>query len=274
MTIKKIIAIIVGILLVAFGIYTYDLGKSGLGDINYYCGELKFEAGTDTGAYDDTFNVYIDSPFLMRKVEMVQFVGNADKGVRLEYSDAPESVTNDTGFYNNPPFPEFPKSKNFYGLLSIAGQKIYLSEPYLDKLSYKSYVNFKREGKLYPVSGLAKGKTISGLYPLDDHTYIPKGAEEAQLGDIRVTWYTIDPADLTGDYTAAGMLVGTVLEEPENGVFFYDYKVSEKELRASFEDDNIIVGIVMTIIGLLCIGIPILLARMDKKEMQSKENQI
>ncbi len=266
---NQIISIAIGIFLVVAGSRAYYIGLRGIGDVDFYSGELKFEAGTDTGAYDDTFDVYIDSPLLMRKVEMIQFSGNAEGDVILKYSDKRENVTNDTGFYNNPPFPEFPKSKNFYGLLSIGEEDVYLSDEFIDKLHIKHYIDFKREINHYPVSGLSKGKKVKGLYPIDDYTYIPKGHDEGKLGSIRVTWYALKPEELAGDFTAAGKLNGKFLEKSDYGVLFYDYKLSEKEMETLCNNQNKFYGALVSLIGLLCIVLPIRSAKKKKDKVQA-----
>ncbi len=272
-TVKKTILIIVGVALMLFGAHAYQLSKDGLGDVSYYCGELKYEAELDHGAYDEEFDVYIESPLLIRKVEMYQFVGNSEDP-RLDYSDQPETVTGDTGAYKNPSFPEFPKSENFYGLLSVAGQKVYLSGDYLDKLSYKSYVDFEEEGVVYPVSGIADYGEIFGLHPANDYALVSVDAEEPKIGDIRVSWYTIDPADLDGDYTVIGVMNGNVLEKTKNGVFFYDRKISEEEIRSSYETGNRYVGIALMVVGFLCVILPIILGKKNKKKSMSDESEL
>ncbi len=266
MTMKKGISILVGILLIAWGIYAIIIARSGIEEFNLYTGKLNYESGVDEGAYDETFDVYVDSPILVRKVEMLQNVYRDGKGLIIDYSEDHEIISDDEDdYYENPPFPTFPKGEVLCGKLSIADEDVYLSKEYMEKLTYTDYVDFENDGVLYPVSGFEGGDIIAGLIPADDFSYVSGDPNDKEIGDIRVTWYTIDPTDFSEEYTVAGILNENVIEKTSRGIFFYDRKVSEEEIRESFEKGNIAVGIGLIIVGLICVLIPLFMIYKGKK---------
>ena len=67
---KRVIALVISIVVVIFGIYTVSLGSQGPGDVEVVSGELTMIEG----ACDEDFDIYVDSPVLIRKVEMYQYV--------------------------------------------------------------------------------------------------------------------------------------------------------------------------------------------------------
>ncbi len=266
MTLPKGISMVVGVLILAWGIYAVSLSQTDLGDLDLYTGKLHFEAGADQGAYDEDFDVYVESPYLRRKVEMLQFDVDKYDDITVVWSEDPIFIAEaeDETRYN-PDFPEFPKSEPFYGTLSIGDDGVLLGDTFIDKLSYKQYTFFDNEGKTYPLAGFADGDIIAGLVPADDYSYVSGDPENPEVGDIRVTWEVIDPADFQPEYTAAGVLKDGVLEPSEFDEFFYDKKMSEEEVRALFENTNKYVGIGMIVIGLLGILVPVFMIYKEKK---------
>ncbi len=269
MTLPKGISMFIGALLLAWGIYAVSLSQSDLGELDYYSGALHFEENADQGAYDEDFDVYVESPYLRRKVEMLQFDVDKYDDLTVVWSEDPIFIAEaeDETRYN-PDFPEYPKSESFYGTLSIGDEGVLLGETYIDKLSYKGYLYFENEGKVYDVGGIEDMDMVAGLIPADDYAFVSGDPANPEVGDIRVTWETIDPVDFQPEYSAAGVLKNGVLEPTEFDEFFYDYKISEEEIRASFEDTNKYVGIGMIVIGLLGILVPIFMIIKDKRNQK------
>ncbi len=292
MTVKKGIFIVIGILLIVWGIYAISLGNKGLGSLDVYTGKLNILSGAE----DPDFDIYVSSPVLIRKVEMYQFVKDAygygslypnaqtitilenNEAIKLAFSsDHTSYVTgkkegsDTTVGYDNPPMPDEPKGKIFYGEVTIGDEGILLSDEFLEKLSYRSYSHFESETEIYPVSGLAEGKEVFGLTPDDDFTYLSSDGDKYDLGDIRVTWYTIDPSELKDEYTVAGKLSGDILMSKDDRVFFYDYKKTAEEISQKFETSNKRVGIMLIIVGLLFIAIPIVKIYFGNKKNNIKK---
>ncbi len=267
----KGIIMAVAALILAWGIYAISLAQEGMGEFDYYTGPLQFEENADKGAYDELFDVYVDSPYLKRKVEMLQYDVDKDDYLITYYSDTPLSdVTDRDGdTYRNPSFPEgCPKSETFYGELAIGDDGVLLGNFFIEKLSYEQYLYFKDEGKIYPVSGMSEGGEIEGLRPDDDYSYVSGTPGESRVGDIRVTWETIDPADFKSEYSVAGVLNGNVLEGTDKVEYFYDYKISKDEIRSSVDGMNRNVGIGMVVVGVLGILIPAFMVYKEKKNQQ------
>ncbi len=260
----------IGALILAWGIYAVSLSQTDLGDLDFYSGELQFEADADQGAYDEDFDVYVESPYLKRKVEMLQHDVDKHDDLTIVWSEDPIFIAEtEEETYYNPDFPEYPKSETFYGDITIGDEGVLLSETYIDKLSYKQYTFFENEGKIYDVSGIEDMDMVAGLIPADDYTFVSGDPENPEVGDIRVTWETIDPADFQPEYSAAGILKDGILMPAEFDEFFYDYKMTEEELRESFEDLNKYVGIGMIVVGLLGILIPIFMIYKEKKNQKT-----
>ncbi len=287
MTFKKGISIVLGILFVIWGIYTFGKGVKGVGDIEAYTGKLHILSGAE----DTDFDIYVDSPVLVRDVQMYQYVSDS-RGYGAIYPNAPIVGEDDDSYiktafsssyqpgmtgkeiltglkvdFKNPPFPKEIKSKVFCGEVSIGDEGILLNNEVIEKLSYKSYDRFNSETQLYPVGGLAGGEDVLGLSPYDDFTYLSGDGEDLKIGDIKVTWYTINPAELKDEYTVAGIVSGNVLENSKRGgVLFYDYKRSVKEIKKEFNSSNTIIGIIIALVGLVCIAIPVALIYSGRKK--------
>ena len=94
---------VISIVVVIFGIYTVSLGSQGPGDVEAVSGELTMIKG----ACDEDFDIYVDSPILIRKVEMYQYVEDKDKEdvVTTDFSDKHEPMQKtDEGTLTNPKF--------------------------------------------------------------------------------------------------------------------------------------------------------------------------
>ena len=131
---KRVIALVISIVVVIFDIYTVSLGSQGPGDVEAVSGELTMIKG----ACDEDFDIYVDSPVLIRKVEMYQYVEDKDKEdvVTTDFSDKHEPMQKtDEGTLTNPDFPDDVKSEIFYGKVQIGDSGLYLSDEILEKFS-------------------------------------------------------------------------------------------------------------------------------------------
>ena len=72
---KRVIALVISIVVVIVGIYTVRLGSQGPGDVEAVSGELTMIKG----ACDEDFDIYVDSPILIRIDEMYQYGEDNDK---------------------------------------------------------------------------------------------------------------------------------------------------------------------------------------------------
>ena len=79
---KRIVLLIVSALLIIFGIYTMNLSDEGPGDIEVYTGKLTMLEGAE----DSDFGIKVDSPILIRKVEMYQYYKFNEK-LRKDFFD-------------------------------------------------------------------------------------------------------------------------------------------------------------------------------------------
>lgn len=266
---KRVIVFGISILVFIFGIYTVNLGDQGPGDIEAVSGKLTLLEG----ARDEDFDIYVDSPILIRKVEMYQYIADKDKKdvVTTGFSDKHEPMQDtDEGTLTNPKFPDDVKSEIFYGKVQIGDDGLYLSNKILEKLSYDGYINLENQPEKLPVGGLAEGGSYLGLEPLDDYTYCTPGGEYFEVGDLRVTWYAVDPSDLTGIYTAVGGVKDGVIGDDEYILDIYDKEISLEEVVDSFKSGNKNFGIGLIIAGLLLILICILPLFKKKKKVTAK----
>ena len=251
---KRIVFLVLSVFLFIFGIYTFNLGKKGPGDMEVYTGKLTLLEG----AVDSDFGIKVDSPILIRKVEMYQYVEKekAPNAVRKGFYDKhkPEikiTKKNTEHIYKNPEFPSEPKAQIFYGKVKIGDGDLLLSDEMLEKFSFDSYINFEKQPKKLEVSGLKNGKKALDLVPIDDYTYSNSVDGVWDVGDLRVTWYTIDPKDLADVYTAAGTVKDGVIGDGEGLVYIYDREISKEEIVSEFSNGNKKLGIGLIVVGLI-----------------------
>ncbi len=246
---KKYILVVIGILLLAWGAYTFSRGVQGPGELDVITGKLELVGS----AYDPDFEIEMDSPFLKRNVEMFQYYEDGNQDVAYGFFPDHQTVPKrDRLFeYKNPPFPDTVKADMFYGDVVIGKDKVHLDKKFLKTLSYKSYVNFDKENKLYLVDGLDGWIEVAGFHPELDEYYTNSDTDEWEVGDIKIYWQVGDPEDFAPVYTAAGRLEGDSLLVPEDvPVFFYDREVSAEEIIGNYKTSNKTIGVVMLVIGL------------------------
>ena len=72
---KRSLGYFFGILFIIFGFYNIFLSVKGSGDIEVYTGKMILE----WGAEDSDFEIYVDTPVLIRVVEMYQYMDDGEE---------------------------------------------------------------------------------------------------------------------------------------------------------------------------------------------------
>lgn len=250
MSAKRIIWLVVSLLVVVFGIYTLNLSQKGPGEMEACTGALTVLEG----ARDPDFGISVDSPVLIRKVEMYQYVSHGSQTVTTDFSNNHEAsqTVKELGqerTLHNPMFPDEPKAKVFCGKVEIGDSGLLLSEKLLNKFSLINYVDFDRQPAKLPVSGLADGPRVFDLEPLDDYTYATPGGDYWEVGDLRVTWYAVDPDDFAEVYTAVGAVEDGVIGAEDHVCWIFDREVDPEDVIERFGTRNLWTGI-----GLIAVG--------------------
>lgn len=266
---KRIVLLIVSALLIIFGIYTMNLSDEGPGDIEVYTGKLTMLEGAE----DSDFGIKVDSPILIRKVEMYQYYKFNEK-LRKDFFDKHQpkikmEIFKKERIFKNPAFPSEPKAEVFCGKVKIGDSDLLLSDEILEKFSLEKYVNFETQPEKLEVSGLKNGKKVFDLVPIDDNTYSNSVDGDWDVGDLRVTWYSIDLDDLADVYTAAGVVKDGVIGEKDHAVYIYDREISKDEIVSNSSVDNKTAGIGLIAVGL--IGAVICLIPLFKKNKNISE---
>lgn len=244
---RHYIFLVIGVLLIAFGIYTLVLSLKGPGDIDVATGGLTVLEKPQ----DDRFGVTADGPILIRKVEMYQYIKEGDKAVKA-FSDKKErDFETKHDAYTNPKFPVNPKSDIFYGKVTIGDSGLLLAEDVLKPFTFLQYNHFEKQPTRTVVSGLADGTPALGLFPVDDSTYGPKHAPEWVIGDVRVTWYTVEPEALAAEYTAVGHIADGIIGDAEHIAELREGRLSRAEVAADFSTGNLWTGIGLIAAGLV-----------------------
>lgn len=245
---KRVVFLIVALLLVVWGVYTLKRTGEDPGDIRAATGPIRVLEG----AKDPDFGISVDSPVLIRKVEMYQYVlrGNT---VSKDFSETHEPDQTVTEFgserrLSNPLFPSEPKSKVFCGSAEIGDSGLLLSEELLKTLGFGSYINFSSQPGKLPVA-VGDGGKVFGLVPIDDMTYGTGGGDYWEVGDLRVTWYMVDPEDLAEVYTAVGVVQDGVIGDGEHMSALYDREVDRDAAVEEYVTGDRKAGI-----GLIAVG--------------------
>lgn len=259
MSVKRILVLILALLLVVWGVHTIGLANSGPGDVQACSGALKVLEG----ATDPDFDIYVDSPVLIRKVEMYQYLSKDSQTVTTDFSERHEASQKVEEFgqertLSNPLFPSEPKATVFFGKVEIGDSGLLLGNELLNKFSLGSYVDFERQPRKLPVSGLADRGSVFGLKPLDDYTYATPGGEYWEVGDLRVTWYAVDPNDFADLYTAIGVVDQGVIGDEDHPSWIFDRAVDAADVVEDFSTGNRTTGIVLIAVGVVAAAICLL----------------
>jgi len=245
---KRILGLIAGILLILGGIALILRDPADLSSLSLYTGPLTVESGAE----DPDFDISVDSPVLIRKVEMYQYIAVGKDQYTRDFSERYErnlgAEKND--IYKNPQFPKGLESELFFGKVRIGD--VLLGKEYLEKFSYSSYGNFSEQPEIYPVNVEEGGSKRFGLELLDPYTYATPGGGEWGIGDLKVSWYAVDDSGFARSYTAVGIVRDGVLSEgDDSSLYFYDREISKEELSRKNEEGDRQAGIGMILVGLL-----------------------
>ena len=169
---KKIICLIIIFIIVIVGctIALYFVSnKTITGKFSY-----------STSAKDDRYGIEVDSPILIREVEMVQYYQNENGEAELVFANYPiDSFDN----YINPEFPKDIQSKVFYsGDIKFAGYE--LNEDVINAIAY-SDIKKMEITKLQVDDVLEDNLVCTG-------NALVSASNEWQLGEIRITYKYID----------------------------------------------------------------------------------
>lgn len=232
------------ILLLLFGIYTVTLSQDGPGDIVSRTGPLIIEQDP----VDPEFKVTAHSPILVRRVEMYQYY-DTGSSIAEQFFDKPELIQSKNTTYANPGFPSEPKNTVFYGKVRIGKDGPYLNGPLLLPFSFENYVNFAEPLPQVAVGGAGSAGEVYGLKPLDEFTYSNSPDGHWEIGDVRVTWYAVDPERLAPVYSAFGGLQGDTLGDDDHVAEIFEGKKELDEFLQDFETGNFWVGIGLIVVG-------------------------
>lgn len=169
---KKLIILLLIILIVGCIIAFYFVyNKTITGKFSY-----------STLAKDDRYGIEVDSPILIREVEMVQYYQNENGEAELVFANYPiDSFDN----YSNPEFPKDIQSKVFYSDdIKFAGYE--LNEGVINAIAY-SDIN-KLEVTKLQIDDVLKDNLVCV-----DNALV-SASNEWQLGEIRITYKYIDPS--------------------------------------------------------------------------------
>lgn len=129
---KRILGLIAGILLILGGIALILRDPADLSSLSLYTGPLTVESGAE----DPDFDISVDSPVLIRKVEMYQYIAVGRDQYTRDFSERYErnlgAEKND--IYKNPQFPKGLESELFFGKVRIGD--VLLGKEYLKNFSY------------------------------------------------------------------------------------------------------------------------------------------
>lgn len=158
-----------------------------------YTGKLEYQGK----CIDYDFNVEVDTPILIREVEMVQYHKDDNGEVSLVLANYPiESFDN----YINPEFNKEIESKLFYSELKING--VVLSEDMIKAIVYSDNVEKIKYTEL--------DENICNKYGLIllDGSYVT-ASNDYNVGDIKVTYYYLNPNNI---YNIQSSIIDSKLE--------------------------------------------------------------
>ncbi|MDO5015511.1 MAG: TMEM43 family protein [Eubacteriales bacterium] len=251
-TVQRIVAALVGVTLLSWGIFSLAVSRKLIEDLDIYTGALKLVQP----AVDPVFEVKADSPFIERVVSMYQYYENEKGEIDTDFFSSKRSVPQKKGqtTYENPSFPEDLQNNIFYGDVTIGEQNIHLGEEFLLKFSLENYRDFENEAKINKLAGISNNSKRADFH-LVDGEYYTNGEEDAwKVGDIKVFWLVMDPEDFAESYTAAGQLQDNTLIAKDTAFeFLYDQELSAEEIQERFSEENLKSAIILMVIGIVII---------------------
>jgi len=225
---------------------------------------------TGYSAYDETFEVGVDSPILKRNVDMYQWVEYTESyGNDIEYYYEREwSDSNPIRYSDNPSSKPY-ESRMFYSEVMLGEYR--LAPELVEKMRFM--------GKWADVAGLGRGAADKyGLILSDDVLYYyqnPAG-QYVDVGDARIYYEALDISGLS-DITVAARQEGDMLVElrGDNNVFLvgniYDGVMSAADVFGAREDDFAFAGITALVLILIFGLITALITRGNIKKYKLRE---
>lgn len=249
------VPIIIGIIALIFVVAGFAAGNRDLSDMTVVSGTIS----VTEGAKDDEFGISTNAPVMMRVVEMNQYVKTSDTSYTTEYSDHHEPSIEVGGYkYVNPGFPSITNPKFFYGEAVIGDEELKISDELLSKFTFESYIYFdgSYRGEDYFLPRTFEDPTgnnlvvKNGLLQSNDSPY--------DVGHIVIYYYTGTPKEgMT--YSIYGNIDGDTIGTDSISAI-YDKSMDKGDLgklNDEFSKSNKTVGIVATIIAILCFGIAV-----------------
>ncbi|MDO5734802.1 MAG: hypothetical protein Q4P08_06725 [Eubacteriales bacterium] len=282
----RIFALVIALAFLLLSFLIYWDGQKFSGDLAICSGKL----WSEEPAIDPDFGVVSPNFFLHREVEFYQVLSLSDEGyplygyssqklkdLRVDYEDLNEAFFSLLGtviperfdaliedhslsdylILKNPD-PDFPyRSKDFYEPAEVGDSGFKLSSKLLDYLNSDSYYTATR-----PTPRLVLTRELPLDLPEDlalikrDGRYFTRDSDprNPQVGDIRITYYTID-TDALGPVTCGGELKDGLIGG--SNFLIYDRQMSDSEFIAAARKTKKSGAIVPMIIALITGGIAI-----------------
>jgi len=246
------VPLIFGIIALVFVVAGFAAGNRDLSDMTIVSGDIS----VNEGAVDDEFGVSTDAPVLMRVVEMNQYVKTSDTSYNTEYADHRLPSVELKGYrYDNPGFPSITNPKFFYGEATIGDENLKISDELLSKFSFESYIYFddSYRGEDYMLPRFFEDKTGNNLVVSDG--MIQSYGSPYDVGHIRIIYYTGKPKE-DRQYSVYGNIEGdTIGTESISAIYDKPMDISDLQgLNNDFSKSNTRVGIVASIIAIICFG--------------------
>lgn len=150
------------------------------------CGEKTYTGKLEYSGLvkDELLDVEVDAPILIRQVEMVQYYKDETGNVELVFANKPIESFDE---YTNPDFPDI-QSEIFHNDVKLEGYS--LSDNLIKYMAYSEDIEKIKLTDLKENEALYKNKLL-----LLDDAYASYG-NEWKLGDIRITYYYLNPDNI------------------------------------------------------------------------------
>ncbi len=246
MSLKRIMALLGAIAVVLLGMYMALLGARGPGDIQVHSGPLVIQKG----ATDPDFGITVNSPILIRNVQMYQYIEDGD-GIRKSFSSYHEpDVETELLTFSNPEFPAEPREALFFGEVAIGEDELLLSNELVGKFALDAYIYFRDQ----PPKSLVEVRghdEVFGLEPVSRHYYASSAGKPWRIGDVRVRWFAVNPANFAPLYTVAGTVQDGIIGDYDQVANLYDREIDLATVTEEFGTGNFWTGIILIVVGVV-----------------------
>lgn len=256
-TLQRIVAALIGVMLLIWGFFALAVSRKLIEDLDICTGAIKVVEP----AVDPLFDVKADSPFLERVVSMYQYYENEQAEIATDFFSSKKMIPQKKGqpSYENPDFPEDIQSEIFYGDLTIGEDNIHLGEEYLLKFSMDHYPDFEDEITIRQLKNIPENTKRKDFHLVEGGYYTNGEPDAWKVGDIKIYWLAMDPADFAESYTAAGQVQENKLEPMDTAYeFLYDRALSASEIQEKFSAENRTSVVILIALGLAIIVLAIL----------------